>query len=328
MQSALWDFSVSSTGQKWRRPKRRHLISLINLSDEEIWLLVQRGLGYSTGEIRPDGQLKDCILGTFFTKTSTRTRTAFTSGALRLGARVIAYGPNDLQLNTGETLHDTGRVLSGMLDIFVARTASDPAELAVLAAQDKMAVVNAMTADEHPTQALADLTTILQRLGRVEGVTVLYLGEGNNTAAALALALPRFPGNALYFCTPSGYGLKNIYIERGAAWASASGGVLDERHDLNRLPEHVDVVYTTRWQTTGTEKKDARWREVFDPFQVDSALMARYPDAIFMHDLPAHRGEEVAASVIDGEASVVFDQAENKLHSAMAVLEWCAGCEY
>ncbi|MGH3921263.1 MAG: ornithine carbamoyltransferase [Pseudonocardiaceae bacterium] len=328
MQSALWDFSVSSTGQKWRRPKRRHLISLINLSDEEIWLIVQRGLGYSTGEIRPDGQLNDCVLGTFFTKTSTRTRTAFTSGALRLGARVIAYGPNDLQLNTGETLHDTGRVLSGMLDIFVARTASDPAELAVLAAQDKMAVVNAMTADEHPTQALADLTTILQRLGRVEGVTVLYLGEGNNTAAALALTLPRFPGNALYFRTPPGYGLKNLFIERGAAWASASGGVLDERHDLNRLPEHVDVVYTTRWQTTGTEKKDARWREVFDPFRVDSALMTRYPDAIFMHDLPAHRGEEVAASVLDGEASIVFDQAENKLHSAMAVLEWCAGCEY
>lgn len=316
-----------STSQRWR-PKRRHLLSLTNLSDEEIRLLVRRGLDYATGEICPDDQLKDCVLGTLFTKASTRTRTAFTSGALRLGARVVAYGPDDLQLNTGESLHDTGRVLSGMLDVFVARTASDPTELAVLAAQDKMAVINAMTADEHPTQALADLTTILQRLGRVDGVTLLYLGEGNNTAAALALALPRFPGNSLYFCTPPGYGLKKFFIERGAAWASASGGVLDERHDLDRLPVHVDVVYTTRWQTTGTEKKDARWREIFDPFRVDSALMARYPNAIFMHDLPAHRGEEVAASVLDGKDSVVFEQAENKLHSAMAVLEWCAGCEY
>ena len=320
-------FSASSASQRWRS-KRRHLLSLANLSDEEIWLLVQRGFGYSTGEIHPDDQLKDCVLGTFFTKTSTRTRTAFTSGALRLGARVIAYGPNDLQLNTGETLYDTGRVLSGMLDVFVARTASDPAELAMLAAQDRMAVINAMTADEHPTQALADLTTILQRLGRIEGVTVLYLGEGNNTAAALALALPRFPENALYFRTPPGYGLKKIFVEQAAAWASVSGGVLEERHDLNRLPEHVDVVYTTRWQTTGTEKNDTRWREVFDQFRVDSALMARYPDAIFMHDLPAHRGDEVAASVLDGEASIVFEQAENKLHSAMAVLEWCAGYEY
>lgn len=316
-----------STSQRWR-PKRRHLLSLANLSDEEIRLLVQRGLGYATGKICPDDQLKDCVLGTFFTKTSTRTRTAFTCGALRLGARVVAYGPDDLQLSTGESLHDTGRVLSGMLDVFVARTASDPAELAVLAAQDKMAVINAMTADEHPTQALADLTTILQRLGRVDGVTLLYLGEGNNTAAALALALPRFPGNSLYLRTPPGYGLKKFFIERGTAWASASGGVLDERHDLDRLPVHVDVVYTTRWQTTGTEKKDARWREIFDPFRVDSALMARYPNAIFMHDLPAHRGEEVAASVLDGKDSVVFEQAENKLHSAMAVLEWCAGCEY
>jgi ornithine carbamoyltransferase len=122
--------------------------------------------------------------------------------------------------------------------------------------------------------------------------------------------------------------LKRFFVERGAAWASASGGVLDERHDLNRLPGHVDVVYTTRWETTGTEKRDARWRGIFDPFRVDSALMARYPDAIFMHDLPAHRGEEVAASVLDGKASIVFEQAENKLHSAMAVLEWCAGCEY
>jgi ornithine carbamoyltransferase len=319
--------SVWTTSQRWRS-KRRHLLSLTNLSDEEIWLLVKRGLGYATGEIHSHGQLKDCILGTFFAKTSTRTRTAFTSGALRLGARVIAYGPNDLQLTTGETLHDTGRVLSSMLDLFVARTASDPAELAMLASQDKMAVINAMTADEHPTQALADLTTILQQLGRVDGVAMLYLGEGNNTAAALALALPRFPGNALYLRTPPGYGLEPLFVERGAAKASASGGVLDERHDLNWLPEHVDVVYTTRWQTTGTEKKDARWRGVFDPFRVDSALMARYPDAIFMHDLPAHRGEEVTASVLDGEASVAFKQAENKLHSAMAVLEWCAGCEY
>lgn len=316
-----------TTSQR-RHPKRRHLLSLTELSAEEIWLLVQRGLGFATGKIHPYDQLKDCILGTFFAKTSTRTRTAFTSGALRLGAQVIAYGPNDLQLNTGETLHDTGRVLSGMLDIFVARTASDPAQLAALAAQDKMAVINAMTAEEHPTQALADLTTILQQLGRIEGVTLLYLGEGNNTAAALALALPRFPGNSLHFRTPPGYGLKRLFVERGTAWANASGGMLDERHDLDRLPGHVDVVYTTRWQTTGTEKQDDRWREVFDPFRVDSALMERYPDAIFMHDLPAHRGEEVTTSVLDGEASVAFEQAENKLHSAMAVLEWCIGCDH
>ncbi|MGH2732525.1 MAG: ornithine carbamoyltransferase [Actinomycetota bacterium] len=312
-------------GNLGKRPKRRHLLSLADLSGCEIRQVVQRGLEYASGAVRLEGQLSDCILGTYFTKTSTRTRTAFSAGALRLGARVIAYGPGDLQTNTGETLEDTGQVLSRMLDILVARTAEDPAELAALASQDRMAVINAMTADEHPTQALADLTTILQRLGHLEGMRLLYVGEGNNTAAALALAFSRLPGNELHFRTPPGYGLGRPFLERGEAWARVAGGMLVERHDVERLPEQIDVVYTTRWQTTGTIKHEPNWRQDFDPFRVDSAMMARYPDAVFMHDLPAHRGEEVTAQVLDGPASIVFDQAENKVYSAMAVLEWCAG---
>jgi ornithine carbamoyltransferase len=255
--------------------------------------------------------------------TSTRTRTAFSSGAARLGATVIAYGPNDLQLNTGETIEDTGKVLSRMLDGLVVRTAADPLELRALAAQDRMSVINAMSADEHPTQALGDLATIWQRLGRLEGVRCLYVGEGNNTASALALALARVEGAEIHLRTPPGYGLAGEKLALAVASAKRHGARVEERHDLRMLPPEAEVVYTTRWETTGTTKPDADWQAIFAPFRVDASLMARYPDAAFMHDLPAHRGDEVEAEILDGPASIAFDQAENKLYSAMAVLEWC-----
>ncbi|GAB3804861.1 hypothetical protein GCM10027605_29710 [Micromonospora zhanjiangensis] len=168
----------------------RHLISLDDLTDGAVRDIVERGATIARRAATATGAtgsgLAGTVVGIYFRRTSTRTRTAFTSGALRLGAGVIAYGPGDLQLNTGESSEDTGRVLSGMLDVLVARTADDPAEMRVWAGQRRMAVVNAMSADEHPTQALADLTTLTLRFGSVEGLRVLYLGEGNNTAAALA----------------------------------------------------------------------------------------------------------------------------------------------
>jgi ornithine carbamoyltransferase len=305
--------------------RRRHLVSLADLERAELRHLVARGAEHAAGAVGPEQPLRGQVVGVYFRKTSTRTRTAFTAGALRLGASVIAYGPDDLQENTGETSGDTGAVLSRMLDCLVARTAGPPEELRAWAAQERMAVVNAMSADEHPTQALADLTTLLRRFGTLEGVRVLYVGEGNNTAAALALALTRVEGAELHVRTPRGYGLMPDKSRLAAAYAVDHGAVLTEDDSPAALPEHVDVVYTTRWQTTGTTKADPNWRRDFEPFRVDDTLMARYPGAIFMHDLPAHRGEEVSASVLDGPASVAFEQAENKLHSAMAALEWCLG---
>jgi ornithine carbamoyltransferase len=262
-------------------------------------------------------------VATYFRATSTRTRTAFSAAALRLGASVVPYGPDDLQENTGESSEDTGAVLSRMLDALVARTVGSPEELRAWASQDRMAVINAMTADEHPTQALADLTTLTRRFGAVEGVRVLYVGEGNNTAAALALALTRFEGVELHLRTPAGYGLARDKREAGERYARLHGAGLTEDHSPAHLPSDVDVVYTTRWTTTGTAKSDPDWRRDFEPFRVDERLMERYPNAVFMHDLPAHRGEEVTAGVLDGPASVAFEQAQNKLHSAEAVLEWC-----
>jgi ornithine carbamoyltransferase len=207
-----------------------------------------------------------------------------------------------------------------MLDILVTRTAGPTEEMRGWAEQSRMAVVNAMSSEEHPTQALSDLTTAQCHFGRIEDLRVLYLGEGNNTAAALALALSRFAGAELHLRTPAGYGLDPNVLARATQRAGAR---IVERHDMDDLPSDVDIIYTTRWQTTGTTKADPRWRERFTPFRVTGDLWLRSPRAVFMHDLPAHRGEEVTAEVLDGPASIAFDQAENKLRSAMAVLEWC-----
>jgi ornithine carbamoyltransferase len=214
-----------------------------------------------------------------------------------------------------------------MLDALVIRTAGDPAEIASFASQGRMSVINAMSLDEHPTQALADLTTLHGQFGRVAGLRILYAGEGNNTAAALALALSRFPGVEFCLCTPPGYGLAPEIAAQAQRWAGNHESSVTECHHLAAAMRDADVVYTSRWETTGTAKHDQDWRPVFEPFQVGPSLMERNPRAVFMHDLPAHRGSEVTCDVLDGPASIAFDQAGNKLHSAKAVLEWCLAAD-
>jgi ornithine carbamoyltransferase len=301
----------------------RHLLSVTDLTDRDLRQILTRGMDYASEPKPLSKPLAGDVVGVYFDKTSTRTRSAFSSGALRLGAQLITYGPNDLQTNTGETIRDTGQVLSGMLDVLVARTALPAARLAELAGQDRMPVVNAMNMEEHPTQALTDLTTMLCHFERLRGLRVLYVGEGNNTAASLALALTRFPGVQLELRTPPGYGLREQILATAAGQAGQCGSVIAEHHEMAYLPEDFDVIYTARWQTTGTAKATEDWRDTFAPFQVHAGLWERSPKAVFMHDLPAHRGEEVTAEVLDGPMSIAMSQATHKLHSAMAVLEWC-----
>ncbi|MFF3411768.1 ornithine carbamoyltransferase [Streptomyces sp. NPDC002742] len=301
----------------------RNVISLDDLSAADLRSIIARGAEIAQSRQRQFDTLNGTVVGIYFRKTSTRTRTAFSSGALRLGARIISYGPDDWQTNTGESYEDTGRILSGMLDVLVARTAGDPAEMRALGAHRQMPVVNAMSDEEHPTQALTDLTTMLCRFGCLEGRRVLYIGEGNNTAAALALSLSRFEGTELHLRTPPGYGISESVRARALLHAEQNSAIVTEHHDMDDLPTDVDVIYTTRWQTTGTTKADPDWRETFRPFHVGTRLWQHSPKALFMHDLPAHRGDEVSADVLDGSASIAFEQATNKMHSAMAVLEWC-----
>ena len=298
------------------------LLSLRDLTDEDLEWIVTRGSALAQTGCLPRHSLAGQIVGIFFTQTSTRTRTAFSTAALRLGAGLVTFGPEDLQIATGESLEDTGEVLGRMVDALVIRTAADPVDLEALSGAHRMPVINAMNAAEHPTQALCDLTFLHIHFERLQGLRLLYVGEGNSTATALCLAFARLSGSRAEFRTPPGYGIPTEIWRAAQSAAARSGAEVTERHDLDELPASIEIVYTTRWQTTGTSKRNPNWRSNFVPFRVNKSLMARYPEAIFMHDLPAHRGEEVEASVIDGPVSVVFDQAACKMYSAMAVLEW------
>lgn len=305
---------------------RRHLLSLTSLAPSDISSIIDKTVQLARGELEEKYPLKDKTIGIYFCATSTRTRTSFTVGAMKLAASVVTYSPYDLQTNTGESTQDTGRVLSGYLDALVLRNAGSIEELEALAKQNDMSVINAMSNSEHPTQALADLGTLKEHFGHLEGLHILYQGEGNSTAVALALAISKLPEMRLTLMTPEGYGLTPERFAEVQAFANGSTSVIEEYHDLAYLPQNVDVVYTTRWQTTGSSKADPNWRIRFKPFCVTQELMkyvSKPSGTIFMHDLPAVRGEEVAEEVLDGPQSIAFHQAKNKLFGAMAVLLWC-----
>lgn len=305
---------------------RKHILSITDLEPPEISYLTDRTIQIATGQAREKEPLKGKAVGVYFRKTSTRTRTSFTLGAAKLGATVIAYGPNDLQINTGETIQDTAQVLAGYLDALVLRTTENVEEMKMMTSQSRMSIINAMSDKEHPTQALADLATLQEHFGRLSDLHVLYLGEGNSTAAALALAISKIQGMRLTLLTPEGYGLPAEILEQALAFADRYHAQVEQYHNLEYLPKNVDAVYTARWQTTGSSKPDPNWRERFKPFSVTQTLMDRVSKpsgTLFMHDLPAVRDEDVCSEVIDGPQSIVFHQAHNKLFSAMAVLEWC-----
>ena len=304
----------------------RHLLSLSELGSENLSHLVNRALEIAAGDGSKALPLANKIVGIYFRGTSTRTRTAFTVGAMRLGAATIAYGPNDLQIVTGETVDDTTRVLSGFLDALVIRTNASIEEMRAMAAQERMSIINAMSENEHPTQAIADLTTLKEEFKHLDDIHVLYVGEGNNTAAALALGVALTPGMQLTLVTPEGYGLPDAALKSAQSFASQYGSCVEEHHDIGKLPRNVNAVYATRWETMGVPKSDPNWRKIFEPFRVTQKMMAEVSKpsgTVFLHDLPAMRGSDVTDEVLDGPQSRAFRQAYHKLTSAMAVLEWC-----
>jgi ornithine carbamoyltransferase len=308
----------------------RHIVSLDDVGPQNLSWLVDQALEFASGRGFAEQPLKGKIAGIYFRGTSTRTRTAFSAGAIKLGAEIITYGPNDLQTNTGESIEDTARVLAGYLDLLVIRTNESVEEMRTLAMQDEMSIINAMSDNEHPTQAIADLVTIKEAFGRLHDIHILYIGEGNNSAAALALAVALTGKMKLTIITPEGYGLSYKVLERADKLARVSGAVIEQHHDVKSLPTDVDVVYTTRWQTMGVPKSDPEWQKRFVPYRVTTEMMAavsKSAGTIFLHDLPAIRGSEVVNEVLDGPQSLAFRQARHKLTSAMAVLKWCAASE-
>jgi len=310
-----------------RNTSARHLISLTDFGPQELACLVNRSVEFSNGASNGAKSLQGKIVGIYFRKPSTRTRSSFSAGALKLGAQIIAYEPGDLQLTTGETAEDTGRILSGYLDALVTRTNDAEAEMRAFAGQNRMSVINAMSQEEHPTQAIADLSTMKEYFGHLDNLHVLYLGEGNNSTSALAYAVALTPGMKLTILTPEQYGLEDAMFDKAVSLAEEHGSEIVQYHSMTHLPEPVDVVYTTRWQTMGVPHEDPNWKERFLPYSVTPKLMADVSKAegqtIFMHDLPAVRGDDVYDEVLDGPQSLAWRQGEHKMFSAMSVLEWC-----
>jgi ornithine carbamoyltransferase len=253
-----------------------------------------------------------------FAKPSTRTRVSFETAVARLGGAAITTGPTELQLGRGETIEDTARVISRYARAFVIRTFADD-DVRRFADAATIPVVNALTDGHHPCQALADLLTLQQRFGRLHGLKLAYVGDGNNVAHSLLEACA-LAGVDIAVATPPGFEPDPEVVAVASQLADRSGSAILETHDPLLAASDADAVYTDVWVSMGDADEERR-REALQPYHVDAGLMqVASPSAIFMHCLPAHRGQEVSASVLDGPRSVVFDQAENRLHTAVAVL--------
>jgi ornithine carbamoyltransferase len=274
-------------------------------------------------ELKADRRQRDdlagCSVGMIFEKPSTRTRVSFEVGISELGARPVVLNATELQLGRGETIEDTARVLSRYLHALVVRTFAQ-SRLEVLASAGTIPIVNALSDFAHPCQALADLQTIREYKGRLQGLKLAYLGDGNNVANSL-LKAGAMAGMHVAVGTPTGYEPIPQVVEASNVIAAKTGGTIMVTADPLAAARDADVVYTDVWASMGHEAEHDARRLMFRPYQVGYHVMeAARPDAIVMHCLPAHRGEEIAADVIDGQQSVVWTQAENRLHSQKALL--------
>ena len=254
-----------------------------------------------------------------FEKPSTRTRLSFEAGVAELGGHPIVIDARTTQLGRGETIEDTARVLSRYVTAIVIRTFGQD-RIEGLAAASSVPVVNALTDFAHPCQALADLQTIRQHRGRLAGLTLAFLGDGNNMAHSLLLA-GAAAGLHVRIASPDSHRPQDAVVERAGRIAAGTGGSVAVTDDPLTAADGADVLYTDVWASMGQEAEAADRARVFGRYQLDRRLVdAAAPDVVVMHCLPAHRGEEITAEVMDGPHSIVFDQAENRLHAQKALL--------
>jgi ornithine carbamoyltransferase len=254
-----------------------------------------------------------------FEKPSLRTRVSFEVGMMQLGGSAIYLSQSEVGLGQREPVKDVARVLSRYVAGIVARTYAQQTLYDLAEAAD-VPVVNALSDDEHPCQALADLLTVREHRGRLKGVRIAFIGDGNNVAASLAVACG-LAGAEFVIASPDGYALPQPIVDIARSWARKTSGAIETVIEPEDAARDADVVYTDVWTSMGQEASHRERLEIFRAYHVDQDLMAlAKPDAIFMHDLPAHRGEDVSEDVIEGPRSVVFDQAENRLHAQKALL--------
>ena len=259
-----------------------------------------------------------------FEKTSTRTRASFQVGVSQLGGNSLFLSPKDTQLSRGETFADSAKVLSEYVDGIIVRTFGH-GRIEELARHASIPVINGLTDLHHPCQALADYLTMRERFGKTKGLKIAYLGDGNNVLHSLMLVGALIGVNVSAACAP-GFEPDEGVVEKTRELAAASGASIDLSSDVQRATEGAHAVYTDVWVSMGQESEAERRKKAFAPYQVNEAAFRNAePGAIFMHCLPAHRGEEVEDEMIDGPRSAVFEQAGNRLHAQKILLEILAG---
>jgi len=299
----------------------KDFITLSDWSSEDLWQLIQLAVELKR-EWRDGGNkpvLKDKILGMVFQKPSLRTRVSFEVGMKHLGGHAIMLGPDEIGLGKRESIADVARVLSGYVQGIMARV-FDHYHVEELAKWASVPVINGLSDTEHPCQALGDLLTIYEQFGRLEGLKIAFVGDGNNVASSLAQAVGHF-GMHFSIASPAGYTLSEDAFEDARPFAEATGATFEMFHEPQAAVKDADVLYTDTWVSMGQEAEYQQREAAFAGYQInDDLLRHAKPKVIVMHCLPAHRGQEITDDVADGQHSAIFPQAENRLHIQKAIL--------
>lgn len=299
----------------------RHFLTLSDWTTRELWHIIQLAvflkMEHQSGGNRPILQNK--ALGMIFQKPSLRTRVSFEMGMQHLGGHALYLSPAEIGLGQRESVADVARVMSGYVQGIMARV-FDHDHVTQLAKYASVPVINGLSDQRHPCQAMADVLTIFEHFGNTKGLKVAYIGDGNNVAQSLLLASAHF-GMHFRIATPVAYELPANVLVEAAKIAQQNDVTIETLHDPNLAAENADVIYTDTWVSMGQEEETARRLAIMQPFQVNADLVKRAnKDAIVMHCLPAHRGQEITDEVADGPHSVIFQQAENRLHAQKAIL--------
>lgn len=301
--------------------KGKDFLALADFSPQVINALLLKAKKMKNASLLGDNiePLKGKILGMIFEKSSTRTRVSFEAGMLQLGGQALYLNSQDLQLGRGESIADTAKVLSSYVDAIMIRTFSHQT-IEELAYHATIPVINGLTDLYHPCQALADLLTIMEKKGELVGQKLVYVGDGNNVAHSLMIASAKL-GMDITIATPPGYEPNSIVIKKAQHFAAESGAKIKIMNNAKEAVKGADAIYTDVWTSMGQETENEKRLSDFQKFQVNDELVDNAKDDfVFLHCLPAHRGEEVSASVIDGPNSAVFQQAGNRLHVQKALL--------
>ncbi len=301
---------------------KRDLLSITDLSPKEIEGVLDRAVELKGGAV--SNALAGKSVALLFEKPSLRTKLSFDLAVHQLGGHPVYFAPEEVGLGKREPVADVARVLERQVDCLMARTFAH-ATVEELAAHASVPVVNALSDAEHPCQALADLLTIQEHTGRLQGATIAFIGDGNNVAVSLALGAASL-GASFVIASPQGYGLPAAVLAKAEAMAAERNATVKQVVAPQEAVRGADVVYTDVWTSMGQESEARQRRQAFQEYQVTPELMAlAKPGAIFMHDLPAHHGEEIAEGMLEHPQSVVFAQAENKLHAVKGLLELLLG---